>query len=140
MDAGVDSEVGMVDEKSQEKDAVVKDEAELRYKTFLAYLCDLIEDKINAERYDEGVRQLLGNQVPSGGVRGKFAIRHAMLLCHSRYVSLDVRTVSRYFRLGCENMLLIVNYKLHRILSSTEQGAIISFAAPTWSCQCAFRA
>lgn len=33
------------------------------YETFLVHLYDLLEDKINAERYDEAVRQLVGNQV-----------------------------------------------------------------------------
>lgn len=40
-----------------------KDSQELTYKTFLGHLYDLVEDKINSERYDEGVRQLVGNQV-----------------------------------------------------------------------------
>lgn len=33
------------------------------YKTFLGHVYDLLEDKITTERYEEGVRQLVGNQV-----------------------------------------------------------------------------
>ena len=33
------------------------------YKTFLGHLYDLLEDKTTTERYEEGVRQLVGNQV-----------------------------------------------------------------------------
>lgn len=39
------------------------DKEEVGYKTFLGHLYDLLEDKINTERYEEGVRQLVGNQV-----------------------------------------------------------------------------
>lgn len=39
------------------------DKEEIGYKTFLGHLYDLLEDKINTERYEEGVRQLVGNQV-----------------------------------------------------------------------------
>lgn len=36
---------------------------EIGYKTFLGHLFDLLEDKINTDRYEEGVRQLVGNRV-----------------------------------------------------------------------------
>lgn len=39
------------------------DKEEIGYKTFLGHLYDLLEEKINTERYEEGVRQLVGNQV-----------------------------------------------------------------------------
>lgn len=35
----------------------------LGYKTLLGHLYDLLEEKITTERYEEGVRQLVGNQV-----------------------------------------------------------------------------
>ena len=38
-------------------------EEDIGYKTFLVHLYDLLEEKISTERYDEGVRQLVGNQV-----------------------------------------------------------------------------
>ncbi|CAM9156410.1 unnamed protein product [Ectocarpus sp. 4 AP-2014] len=38
------------------------DKEEIGYKTFLGHLYDLLEEKINTERYEEGVRQLVGNQ------------------------------------------------------------------------------
>lgn len=43
------------------------------YKTFLGHLYDLLEDKINADRYDEGVRQLVGNQVYQNASPGSLA-------------------------------------------------------------------
>lgn len=39
------------------------DEQNVGYQTFLGHLYDLLEEKISSERYDEGVRQLVGNQV-----------------------------------------------------------------------------
>lgn len=36
---------------------------DIGYKTFLVHLYDLLEEKISTDRYDEGVRQLVGNQV-----------------------------------------------------------------------------
>lgn len=43
--------------------AVGEDKEEIGYKTFLGHLYDLLEEKINTDRYEEGVRQLVGNQV-----------------------------------------------------------------------------
>lgn len=43
------------------------------YKTFLGHLYDLLEDKITTERYDEGVRQLVGNQVYQNASPGSLA-------------------------------------------------------------------
>lgn len=39
------------------------DKEKSSYTTFLAHLFDLVEEKITMDRYDEGVRQLVGNQV-----------------------------------------------------------------------------
>lgn len=36
---------------------------QIAYKIFLGHLHDLVEEKITSDRYDEGVRQLVGNQV-----------------------------------------------------------------------------
>lgn len=43
--------------------SVVGDKEEIGYKTLLGHLYDLLEEKITSERYEEGVRQLVGNQV-----------------------------------------------------------------------------
>ncbi|CAM9121207.1 unnamed protein product, partial [Hapterophycus canaliculatus] len=42
--------------------AVNGDKEETGYRTFLGHLYDLLEEKITMERYEEGVRQLVGNQ------------------------------------------------------------------------------
>lgn len=43
--------------------AIDGDKEEIGYKTFLGHLYDLLEEKINTDRYEEGVRQLVGNRV-----------------------------------------------------------------------------
>lgn len=43
--------------------SVAGDKEETGYRTFLGHLYDLLEEKITMERYEEGVRQLVGNQV-----------------------------------------------------------------------------
>lgn len=43
--------------------AIDGDKEEVGYKTFLGHLFDLLEDKINTDRYEESVRQLVGNRV-----------------------------------------------------------------------------
>lgn len=43
--------------------AIDGDKEEVGYKTFLGHLFDLLEEKINTDRYEEGVRQLVGNRV-----------------------------------------------------------------------------
>lgn len=43
--------------------AIDGDKNETGYKTFLGHLFDLLEEKINTDRYEEAVRQLVGNRV-----------------------------------------------------------------------------
>lgn len=59
---GVESQT-VIKNPDKEKQSKGRDEREMGYKTFLGHLYDLLEEKINTERYDEGVRQLVGNQV-----------------------------------------------------------------------------
>lgn len=59
------------------------DAGEIAYKTFLGHLYDVLEEKINNDRYDEGVRQLVGNQVRESA-QGRFMC----LLGHSGTIEL----------------------------------------------------
>lgn len=63
--AGADSSANIMGARSiQSQDN--GESAEVGYKTFLGHLFDLLEERISGDRYDEGVRQLVGNQVRDG--------------------------------------------------------------------------
>lgn len=59
---GIESNDGLASTEATRR-TMAGDEQNAGYQTFLGHLYDLLEEKMSSERYDEGVRQLVGNQV-----------------------------------------------------------------------------